>query len=372
MKYACGARRWGAVLGLAGTVAATVAFAGDEIKITAQQARALGVQTVALSAGSAGGGHGLPGQVVVPNNQLYIVSAPLAGLVQTTLVAVNDTVKKGQPLVRLQSPALIEAQRGYLQAAVQSQLARETVNRDEQLFKEGIIAESRYLAARGNFAQAAAAVAERRQALRLYGMSDAAIGRLQASHALSDTVDLVSPINGVVLEQSAVAGQRAEASGPLYKIGKLSPLWLEIQAPVGLAAGLREGGAVKVPAYGAAGKVVSVGRSVAPGSQTVMVRAEVTEGAQNLRVGQFVEARVAAPAAGAKEWRVPNAALVRNQGRAYVFVQTPAGFRAQPVNVVSETADGAVIGGAFKGDERIAVSGIAALKGAWIGVGAGE
>jgi RND family efflux transporter MFP subunit len=281
-------------------------------------------------------------------------------------------VKKGQSLVRLQSPALIEAQRGYLQAAVQSQLARETAKRDENLFKEGIIAESRYLAARGNFAQAAAGLAERRQALRLYGMSDAAINRLQAGHALSDTVDLASPIDGVVLEQTAVAGQRAEASAPLYKIGKLSPLWLEIQAPVGLAAGLREGGAVKVPAYGAEGKVVSVGRSVAPGSQTVMVRAEVTAGAQNLRVGQFVEAQVAAPAAGASEWRVPNVALVRNKGLAYVFVQAPGGFRAQPVTVVSETPEAVVITGALKGNEQIAVSGVAALKGSWMGLGGAE
>ncbi len=367
MKSVCRAAPWAAAVGLA--VAATIAAAADEIKITPQQVKTLGIQTIPLSAAGATGGHGLPGQVVVPNNQLYIVSAPLAGLVQTTLAAVNDRVKKGQPLVRLQSPALIDAQRGYLQAAVQSQLARDTARRDENLFKEGIIAESRYLAARGNFAQAAAGLAERRQALRLYGMSDAAINRLQAGHALSDTVDLTSPIDGVVLEQTAVAGQRAEASAPLYKIGKLSPLWLEIQAPVGLAAGMREGGAVKVPAYGAAGKVVSIGRSVAPGSQTVMVRAEVTTGAQNLRVGQFVEAQVAAATTGAQEWRVPNVALVRNQGKAYVFVQTPAGFRAQPVTVVSETAEVAVIGGALRGNERVAVSGIAALKGAWIGVG---
>ena len=372
MKYVRRAGHWAALLGFAGAIAAAGVFAGDDIKITPQQAKTLGVQTVALSAGAAGGGHGLPGQVMVPNNQLHIVSAPLAGMIQSTLVAVNQTVKKGQPLVRLQSPALIEVQREFLQASVQGQLARDNARRDEQLFKEGIVAESRYLAARGNLAQAAAAAAERRQALRLYGMSEAAINRLQAGHGLTDVVDLVSPIDGVVLEQTAVAGQRAEASAPLYKIGKLSPLWLEMQVPVNLAAGLREGGAVKVPAYGAAGKVVSIGRSVTAGSQTVMVRAEVTEGAQNLRVGQFIEAQVAAAAAAAKEWRVPNAALVRNKGQAYVFVQTPAGFRAQPVNVVSETAEGAVIGGPLKGNELIAVAGVAALKGSWMGLGGAE
>lgn len=368
MKFMWKVGRLAAVLGLAGVAASASAFAADAIKITPQQMQSLGIKTVALSSGSAGG-HGMPGQVTVPNNQLYIVSAPLAGLVQGTLVAPSQTVKKGQPLARLQSPALIEAQREFLQVSVQSQLAHQTMARDEQLFKEGIIAESRYLAAKGNYAQAAAAAAERRQALRLYGMSAAAIAKLQGGHALSDTVDLVSPIDGVVLEQNAVAGQRAEASAPLYKIGKLSPLWLEIQAPVSMAAGLREGGAVTVPAFQAAGRVLSVGRSVASGSQTVAVRAEITQGAERLRVGQFVEAQLAVAAGGAKEWRLPNAALVRNQGKAYVFVQTTEGFRAQPVTVMSETADGVTITGGLKGTELVAVSGVAALKGSWVGVG---
>jgi RND family efflux transporter MFP subunit len=355
-----------------GLLAAVPAMAGDIVEITARQAATLGVKTVSLAEGRPGKGVALPAQVAIPNSQLHVVSAPLAGLVQSALAAAGQTVKKGQVLVRLQSPALIEAQRDFLHGAVQARLARETLARDEKLFKEGIIAESRYLAAKSAFAQAAATLNERRQALRLFGMSDAAIGRLEGGQVLRDTVDLVAPTDGVVLEQSAVAGQRVEAGAPLYTVARPDPLWLEIQVPVQLAAGLREGAAVTVPAYQAAGKILYVGKSVNPANQTVMARGEITEGAQNLRAGQFVEAEIAAARAQANQWRVPNAALVRDRGKVFVFVQTPAGFRPEPVDLISETAEGALIGGPFRGTERIAVSGIAALKGAWMGLGGSE
>ena len=349
---------------------ASAVYAGDQIKMTPQQARALSIETAPLGVSQGAAGTGLPAQVVIPNGQIQVVSAPLAGLIQSLAVATNDTVKKGQLLARLSSPMLVEAQRDFLQAATQSQLARNSLKRDAQLFKEGIIAEGRYLATKSGEVQASAALSERRQALRLYGMSEGAIGRLQSSYVLSSTLDIVSPLDGVVLEQMATAGQRAEAASPLYKVAKLAPLWLEIQVPMLQATHIAPGAAVSVPALGVKGKVLSVGRNV-NASQAVMVRAEISEGLKYLHTGQYVEALIAAPSA-AKQWRVPNNALVRGQDKIYLFVQTASGFRAQPVTIVNQAADSATISGELQGNERVAVQGLVALKGAWQGLGGGE
>ena len=115
----------------------------------------------------------MPAQVVIPGNQLFTVSTPLPAMVEQTLVGVGDPVRKGQTLASLQSPALAEAQRGLLQASTQEQLARENLPRDEQLWKDGIIAESRYRATHSMHIEATAALAERKQLLRLSGMPDA-------------------------------------------------------------------------------------------------------------------------------------------------------------------------------------------------------
>ena len=359
----------GALL-LCGCVVVTPLYAGDDIKLSPAQAKAMGVVTAPLASSVTLAGKGLPARVVIPNHQLHIVAAPLAGLVEAILVAPNQSVKKGQVLARLQSPGLVEIQRGFLQAATQAQLARESLSRDENLFKEGIIAESRYLASRSRQVEAVAALSERRQALALAGLSGAALQRLEKSHAMSGSIEITAPINGVALELMAVPGQRIEAAMPLVKLAQIVPLWLEIQAPIAQISGLKAGAAVSVPAYQASGKVVQIGRGVEEGSQTVTVRAEIRQGAENLRPGQFVEA-VLAVDGDDKHWHVPNNALVRQRDQAYVFVQTATGFLARSVKLGGETAGSTVVIAEFTGDERIAVGGTVSLKAMWQGLAAG-
>ena len=347
------------------------AFGADDIQITSKQVQSLGIIVAPLSAQAGVPGNGFPAQVVIPNGQVQVVSAPLSGLIQSVAVSVNDSVRKGQVLARLASPMLIETQRDFLQAATQTQLTQSSLKRDAQLFKEGIIAEGRYLATQSAYAQAAAGLSERRQALRLYGMSDAAISKLQSSHVLSSTLDIASAMDGVVLEQMATAGQRVEAAAPMFKLAMLNPLWLEIQVPAKYAAGVKVGTGVSIQGESATGKVLSVGRSVSA-NQTVMARAEITGGLQNLHAGQFVEAQLVSSVTTGKQWHVPSSALARNQEKAFVFVQTPSGFRAQAVTLVSQSQDSSTISGDLKGNERIAVKGVAALKAAWMGLGGGE
>lgn len=338
--------------------------------MTARQSQALGIETAPLAAPSAASGSGLPAQVVIPNHQLRVISAPLPGMVESLEVVVNQAVKKGQTLARLQSPALAELQRDFLQAALQSQLAQNTLSRDEKLFKDGIVAESRYLASRSNATVLAAMANEKRQALRLAGMNDDALRKLQSGQAIGSALEVASPIEGVVMEQMLAPGQRVEVAAPLFRVARLSPLWLEIQVPLSHISALQPGAPVRVPAASASGKVISIGRAVSEANQTVMVRAEVSDGAGNLRPGQYVEA-VVGFAAGPRQWSVPNAALVRAGNQAYVFVQTPSGYRPQPVQVLGQTPAAITITGELRGDEKVVAKGTVALKAAWQGLGKG-
>jgi cobalt-zinc-cadmium efflux system membrane fusion protein len=348
------------------------ALAADEIVLSAQQIQSLGIATAKLPSKQQGELAGLPAQVTIPGDQLYIVSTPLPATVEQVAVGVGDAVKKGQLLARLQSPALAEAQRGLLEASTQAQLAKENLARDEQLWKDGIISESRYRAAKSQSIAADAALAERRQMLRLSGMSDAAIAQLQSANALSSLLAITSPIDGVVLEKTVSAGQRLDAAIPLFKVAKLKPLSLEIQAPLATTQGLKVGAEVRVPAYGAKGKLIAIGQSLSGGNQTILLRALIQEGAENLRPGQFVEASIATAASSTPQWVVPNGAVARIGGKGMVFVETPKGFRPEPVTILHEGAENSVIAGKFTGAEKIAVHGVSALKASVIGVGGGE
>ncbi|OIR14032.1 cobalt-zinc-cadmium resistance protein CzcB [mine drainage metagenome] len=341
----------------------------DELTLNASQSKTLGIVSAPLPAKQQGELAGMPAQVVIPGNQLFTISTPLAAMVEQTLVGVGDPVRKGQALATLQSPALAEAQRGLLQSSTQAQLAKENLARDEQLWKDGIISESRYRTTQSLYREASAAFAERKQMLRLSGMSDADIVRLQTDNMLSSQLTLTSPIDGVVLEKTASAGQRLDAAIPLFKVAKLEPLALEIQAPLASTRELKVGASVTVPAYGAKGKLTAIGRSLSGGNQTILLRALIADGASNLRPGQFVEATIGTSGSAQNQWSLPNGALARVGNKVVIFIETANGYRSQEVTILHEGANNSVITSKLNGNERIAIRGVSALKASLMGIG---
>lgn len=347
---------------------ARAANPADFIALAPAQAKALGVETRPLAAADTGSAAGLPAKVVVPVEQMRVVAAPLAGLLTQVGAVAGQTVKKGQMLARLASPGLLQVQRDYLQARQQADLAQRSLARDEQLFKEGIIAEARLQASRASQAQAAVAARELQAELRIAGATG-------GGGSLTPEVAVSAPLDGVVLEASAAVGSRVEAATALFTVAQLNPLWLEIQAPAALAGNLKEGAAVRIAGSEASGKLINVGRQISPGSQTVTLRARMDAGLDSLHPGQMVEATVAAaPQAGATAgknatYRIPQAAVVRQAGQAWVFVQTAGarpGFQATPVSVAGNAGpDVLVSGSALAANAAVAVKGVSALKSAW-------
>jgi membrane fusion protein, heavy metal efflux system len=341
----------------------------EDLTLSASQAKTLGIVSSALPPKQQGELAGMPAQVVIPGNQLFTISTPLAAMVEQTLVGVGDSVKKGQPLATLQSPALAEAQRGLLQASAQAQLAKDNLVRDEQLWNDGIISESRYRSTQSMHREAQAALAERKQILRLSGMSDMEVARLQADNMLSSQLTIHSPIHGVVLEKTASSGQRLDAATPMFKVAQLEPLALEIQAPLSSIQGLRVGAKVTVPAYNAKGKLTAIGSSLSGGNQTILLRALIQQGAGNLRPGQYVEATIGTSDEAINQWSIPNSALARINNKAVVFIETASGYRSEAVTVLHEGTTDSVITSKFNGNEKIAVKGVSALKASLMGIG---
>jgi RND family efflux transporter MFP subunit len=360
------------IFGLITLSAFQLSHAIDSVSISAKQMHSLGITTGPLPVKRLGETSGFPAQVIIPGGQLFIVSTPLPAMIEQTLVGVGDIVKKGQPLAYLQSPALAEVQRGLLQASAQNQLTHENLVRDESLYKDGIIAESRYRTTRSLALEAQATLSERKQMLRLSGISDSAITQLQSGNNLSSLLTISSPIDGAVLEKTASAGQRLDAAVPLFKIAKLTPIALEIQAPLSSTKNLKVGATVTVPGYSANGKLTAIGHSLIGSNQTLLLRATITQGAENLRAGQYVEATISTSTNSLPQWEIPNTAISYIDGKSAIFVVTPQGFRIQPINIQNEGATNSVISGNLTGDEKIAIRGVSALKSSIMGIGGGE
>ncbi len=341
-----------------------------QIRISAAQIDKAGIRfTEVQSAQSATEGLRLAGSAVTPPNRMEVVSTPAAGVVQALLVNSLENVKAGQTIARIHSPDLLQWQRDYVQQFTQLEMITKKAERDESLLNDGIISAGRAQETRNLLQQARVAVQERAQMLKLAGLSDAAIARLNSPSGLTPVIDIRSSTGGSVLEWMVTPGQRVEAGAPLAKVARAGELWLELQASRAQGEHIAVGDVVKTKACAQSGKVIAIATQLSTSNQLVMVRASLPGADKCLKPGQYLEATISSKTPPVSGWSLPSTALVRNGSNEFVFIRNADGIQAVPVTVVSRAIDQVIVQGALTAKQSIAVQGLASLKGLWLGLG---
>lgn len=346
------------------------AYAADEFAVSPAQMQSLGVQLQRLAQPSDIAGLTYSARVVLPPRQQQVLSAPLAGVVDQLLVAENDAVQIGQPLLRLISPELGELQLKLMEAGSRTRLSAKTLQRERQLFTEGIIPERRVLEAEATAAEDQARRRQAEAALRLAGLDDATIRRVAEGGKVDTALTLRSRTAGLVADLDVKPGQRVQQADALLRIADTRRLWLDIQIPSARQSEVASAKGAPVTVVGrddVHATVASVSTSVND-SQMLTLRADVTQGTQSLRPGDYLQVRVPF-AAGGVGWPVPLRAVVRQGEQAYLFVRTEKGFVAKPVTVLASAGQSVQVKGELQAGQEIATASVIALKAAWQGKG---
>lgn len=349
-------------------ILASTAQAADQsvrFAVPNSQIQALGIQTAPLQSQAGPVKASFPAQVVVPPTAEQVISSPVAGLVTQLLVQQNQVVRSGAPLVRIASQELGQLQLQLLQASARATLARQAAKREQALFDEGIIPQRRVQEAQAGLSEAEATLNQARAALRLSGMSAATIARIAASGKLQDSITLAATQDGIVTEIAVTPGQRVEAATALLHVAQIDSLWLDIQLPVSESANWLPGTKLKVQGRDVTARILSASPTVSSSSQTVVLRAAVEGKAGQVRPGEFVTVELPF-AATQGSWSVPLSAVVYAGKQAYLFVRTSNGFEGRPVQAMASAGQRVRVQGPLKEGEQIAISGVVALKGAWL------
>lgn len=342
----------------------------SDFAVSATQLQALGIKLQRLDKPSEIRGLTYPARVVVPPQQEQVLSAPVAGLVERILVAEHQTVRRGEPLLRLTSPELGELQLSLMEATNRDRLARRTLDRERKLFNEGIIPQRRVYEAELAASDSQARLRQSQAALRLAGLDPGSMGRVAGGGLLTDGVLLRAKNAGTILALEVKPGQRVTSADPLLRVANLSELWLDIQIPADRANTWSKDQKIAIVGSDLTATPMSVSALVSE-SQTVTLRARVSSGEAGFSPGEFVQAQV--PFANSVgTWAVPIGSIVREDDKAFVFVRTASGFSAKPVTVVASAAQSVSVEGALKPGDQIAVSSVIALKAAWLGESGGE
>ncbi len=221
----------------------------------------------------------LLGRVDYDESALRTVTAWTGGRVDTLQVRVTgERVRRGQVVATLYSPETYAAEQDLIAAHTQA----------GRLASAGATAQ----------AGAQAVLAAARQRLRLIGVPDEEIARIEHASAPSEHIAIRSPFAGTITERLATEGQYVTTGTPLYRVADLSKVWVQLDAYESDLPKLAVGRAVKLsidalPGETIEGKVAFVNPVVDPRTRTARVRVEVENPKGELRPGMYAEAVVA-------------------------------------------------------------------------------
>ena len=344
-----------------------------QFPVAEKQITSMGIQLSTLQTQSESVSLSLPAQTIVPPQREYILSAPLAGLPVQLFVQKNQTVKAGAPLLKMMSPEFGQLQLQLIQASSRTALARSTAKRERALFEEGIISQRRVEESQATLQESEAALYQTQAALALAGLSKVSIARIEKTKTPEDGFTLYAKKAGIVIDIDAKLGQRVEASSSLMHLAQTDVLWLDIQAPIADIHQWKVGGNLQIQGHTETARITSISPIVSASSQTVGIRAEVLNQKNSLRPGELLTVSLPMTMnSKANAWDVPLSAIAHETKQAYVFVRTQQGFEARPVSIVASAGQRVRITGALKANEKIAISGVVALKGSWLGEKGGE
>ena len=274
----------------------------------------------------------LTGEIRFDETKIAHLGPRMPGVVREVRIDLGQPVVAGTPLIEIDSPELAEAEAGYLDALAEHRLAKRTLDRQQELRDAGISSEREYLEAeQANETTLIRRNSDRQKLLR-FGLSEAEIAALEATGISGATGRhlLRAPFAGEALLLHAVRGERVELDSELLLFGDTHSLWVWVdlyeshldavtraQAERGLPA------RVEVRAYPGEtfeGRVDFIGRMMDEVSRTVKARITLLNPDGKLRPGMFATVRLAVGSERAG-LAVPDAALLSDEGRDFVFVR---------------------------------------------------
>ncbi len=347
------------------------------IKLTPEAEKRLKIETVAIEFKDVARTLDINGEVVIPEGQTILVSAPMAGTLQffqNNTPIVGSTIRKGQPLFRL--TPFVAPERD-----LRVQLERDVASLTERVAGLRLRKERAEILAR----ERAGSVRAFEEARADLGVAEAELKSATERLAKFDgwalaseqAVDITAPIGGVIQKVSAGAGQATTAGAALVEISNLSTVWIRVPVYVGDLPQVSRASPTRIrtltEATGSGGRI-AVPVQAPPTADPVAATADLYYALSNegytLRPGQRVGVSLRLRAQEAS-LVIPWAAVLHDiQGATWVYENTaPQTFVRRPVEVRRVLGELAVLGRGPGVGLRIVTAGAAELFGTEFGAG---
>jgi membrane fusion protein, heavy metal efflux system len=222
------------------------------------------------------------------------VFTPYPGRIIGTFARLGDDVKAGETLFTIDSPDLLQAESALIAAAGQLEFTTRNLTRQRELVKFKGASQKDFEQATADQQAAEGALKTARNALRLFGKTEAEIDRI-INERMADSVLVVpSRINGRITARNAAPGLYVlpgNAPAP-YTVTDIESMWMLANVAETDIPAFRVGQEVEVsvsafPGRVFYGRITEIGEIVDPNTRRVLVRSDVANEGHELKSGMF-------------------------------------------------------------------------------------
>jgi membrane fusion protein, heavy metal efflux system len=264
----------------------------QSVELTEKQMASVKVESV--------GEHDFPvvktavGSIDFDEDMTVQVFTPYQGRIISLFAKLGDDVKKGQTLFTIDSPDLLQAESTLIAAAGVLELTTRNLERLRELYKTRAIAQKDLEQAVSDQQTAEGALRAARDAVRIFGKSDAEIDQIIAKRLADPTLVVPSPIDGRITARNAAPGLFVQPGNPPppYSVADISTMWMLANVAESDIPAFHLGQAVKVSVLAYPGKlfegrISTIGSTVDPNTRRMLVRSEIHDPNHELRAGMF-------------------------------------------------------------------------------------
>jgi membrane fusion protein, copper/silver efflux system len=283
------------------------------------------------------------GKITVDEKNIRKVSSWYAGRIERlTVNFMGQYVRKGQEIFTIYSPDMVTAQKEYLIARASAARLKSSDFPEIASGSEGVLDAAR-------------------TRMKLWGLTDAQIHRLDKTGQVSNTVSVYSPVSGTVTDIKAREGDYVTEGSEVFTVSDLSRVWMEAEVYEYEFSKVSLGSRVEVTADAYPGRVFRgrvsfIDPTVNPDTRTVRVRVDMPNGNGMLKPEMFVTARIMSkPVRGVV---VPaSAVLYTGMGNVAWVEESPDVFTMRSVTTGLRSGDDFQILAGLKPGERVVTQG---------------
>jgi RND family efflux transporter MFP subunit len=309
---------------------------GDRVTLSeaAYHAAGIAVEDVRQDTGvRAGGGIEVPGQVEFDRTRMALLSPRTAGRIERVVVVEGDRVAAGAPVAYLLSPAFLTAQTEFVRAVQRAERLKASSDADG--------------------ARTLAEAARRR--LRLLGVAESEIARLEGGGEPADLLAITAPFAGSIVEVPGLAGAAAEPGTPIATLADLSVLTVIADLPERAVPAVRIGQRATVrlavlPGAQFVGRIERIRDQLDPATRTLKALIRVANPDHALKAGLFATVSLETSEHGSG-LTIPASAVIAEGVTRYVFVEVaPRTYERRTVDV-----EAAVVPGLPQASHRVVI-----------------